>query len=220
MKTICPECKKRMRARDEDEGKKARCPDCGSLFLISSVDGFDNPTVPVNSNSNNLGGNLNLNQATSPPAVKNKIKCVNHPDVDAVVRCRACKAPICKTCDFTFPGNLHFCPNCASNPQEGLSSKRKGFVIWSYILAVVATLTLVLIVSGATDMGSNEETFIVAAVLGNVLLLSSLIGMGLGFCALEKRLKNPGSIWGALIWNIVLSVITLILCIIGLMAGF
>jgi len=52
-------------------------------------------------------------------------------------------------------------------------------------------------------------------VLTFLLLLPSVIGMALGFSAVDRRLSNPPMLWVATIWNILIVAGFLLLCIIG-----
>jgi hypothetical protein len=90
--------------------------------------------------------------ATSPksPRVREGIMCAQHPKVQAVQQCRRCGGFMCATCDFAFPGDLHFCPTCVSRGDEGLSGKRKKFMIWSFVLAAWSTVGMTCLVSGAS----------------------------------------------------------------------
>src|SRR5687767_13979883 len=47
-----------------------------------------------------------------PPfaAVRTAGPCQHYPQVAASHYCTHCSARICNVCDFTFPGNIHFCP--------------------------------------------------------------------------------------------------------------
>jgi hypothetical protein len=128
---------------------------------------------------------------------------------------------MCETCDFVFPGNLHLCPSCAAAPKTKLSSRRKGLLIGAYALATFATLGLALVLGGVfEEMASTKSG---EAALGYIfslmVLVPSLIGMALGFSAIDRRFSNPMSIWVATIWNVVLALGFVILCIIGTMAS-
>ena len=65
-------------------------------------------------------------------------------------------------------------------------------------------------------MGRTKEG---EAALGYVftllVLVPALIGMALGFSAIDRRLANPLSIWIAAIWNLILIAIFLLMFVIG-----
>jgi hypothetical protein len=49
-----------------------------------------------------------------------------------------------------------------------------------------------------------------------LVLLPAIIGMGLGFSAVDRRLVNPPVLWIATIWNILIVGGFLLLCLIGI----
>ena len=140
--------------------------------------------------------------------------CTNHPDVNAVRRCRLCVATMCPTCDFEFPGHFHLCPTCATNPQTALSPRRKKLIGFAYALAAWATLALAVLFSGALAgmvEQSKEAEAAIGLLFGIGIFLSTLGGTALSFSALDKRLGNPPAIWGAVIWNGVLLALWVVL---------
>lgn len=145
------------------------------------------------------------------------VVCAHHPNVQAVRRCAVCGAPMCATCDFELPGRVHVCPTCVAAPRQGLSGKRKGYLVWSYVLAAWCTLGLAVIFSGA--LAGTVESQAGVEVLGVIIFLlifaPSIIGTALGFAALERRLANPASVWVAAIWNGIILAVLLLLVIIG-----
>jgi uncharacterized membrane protein len=147
--------------------------------------------------------------------------CVQHPKVPATRQCKSCGAYMCETCDFVFPGNLHLCPSCAAAPKRKLSSRRKSLLIWSYVLASIATVGLALVLSGVfEEMASTPAGETAAGYLFSIIVLvPSLIGMALGFSAIDRRFSNPMSVWVATIWNVVIGVGFVVLCVVGLMAS-
>ncbi len=145
-------------------------------------------------------------------------KCVNHPAVDAVVRCTSCSAPVCKTCDFVFDGDVHVCPKCATRTDAPLSPGRKRNLILSFVLAGVATLcTFVFFVAAVavTDEAALEAMGILLMLLG---FGPSAIGMGLGLAVRDRRLSTPSVAWVAIVWNgLVLAGLIALVCF-GLVA--
>ena len=159
--------------------------------------------------------------ALLPPVAKLNLKCQVHPNADAVVCCHSCGAPVCATCDFSFPGNLHLCPNCAINPRQKLSTGRRKLVGWSVGLAIWNTLGIILIFVGAfAGLGKDKAAVEALGVLLSALfMLPTLIGLALGLASIEKRMSNPALAWIAAIWNGVLLGIWILLIIRGTMAG-
>ena len=144
--------------------------------------------------------------------------CVQHPKIAATEQCKRCGGFMCPTCDFSFPGNLHLCPTCVSNTNEGLTPRRKKFLIWSYVLAIWATIGMACLVSGAlSGLASNKED---TAALGYILLFfvlgPAITGLSLGVTAKSSRMGNPASLWIAIIWNAILVASFVLLMIIGL----
>lgn len=141
--------------------------------------------------------------------------CQQHPEVAAVARCKTCSAPVCGTCDFRFPGGLHLCPTCATNPSRSLSKTRKTMVVWSMLLAGWVTLFLVLLLSGALAEVVMEEAG--ATLMGSLIMIPGLIGLALACGSLEKRAGNPPIVWVTVVWNGILMAVWIILCILGMM---
>jgi hypothetical protein len=128
---------------------------------------------------------------------------------------------MCGTCDFALPGGVHICPTCAAAPKTNLSPRRKKLMIWSYILAGLATVGMAIVFSGAlAGMADNKSD---AAALGGIVmiftLLPSIIGTCLGFSAMDKRLPTPIGLWIATIWNGIILACFGLLMIIGMAKG-
>ncbi len=136
-----------------------------------------------------------------------------------MARCARCATWSCATCDFAFPGDIHLCPRCATEPPATLSPRRKQLVIWSYVLAGFATLVLGLLMAGALGRPGDGHTD--AQALGLVysvfIFLPALVGLGLSFSARERRLPNPPVLWGTLIWNVALCSLLTLLSIVGIL---
>jgi hypothetical protein len=160
--------------------------------------------------------------AEAPPVILGKFGfCLQHPRVAAVARCRSCGAAVCSTCDFVLAGNVHCCPKCATQPKKGLTPKRRKALAWAYGLAIWATLGLAVMLSGALtpEGGSKAEEEAIGAVIGFLVLIPSIIGTAMAVSAVERRLPNPPSIWGAVVWNGLLLVIFLLLAVVGTFMG-
>lgn len=126
-------------------------------------------------------------------------------------------ATMCPTCDFEFPGHFHLCPTCATNPQTTLSPRRKRLIGLAYALAVVATLIIAVLFSGALadTERSNAEMEGIYNLIGVVVFAATVGGVALSLSALDKRLGNPAILWGAVIWNGMLLALWVLLSIIG-----
>jgi hypothetical protein len=126
---------------------------------------------------------------------------------------------VCQTCDFSFPGNIHLCPKCATEPQKGLKGKRKAYLIWSYILAGWSTLaTIFFLGGGAAGMGEEAGAEGIGLMMTFFMLIPAIIGMALGSSAMERRSK-PISVWVATLWNGLIVALFILLCIVGLSMG-
>lgn len=150
--------------------------------------------------------------------VREGVMCAQHPQVKATQQCSFCGGFMCQTCDFTFPNEVHSCPTCASKTEEGLSPRRKKFVIWSLVLAAWTTVGMTCLVSGAfSGMAASKDDI---AALGYALLIfvlaPGITGLSLGITAKHARLSNPPSIWIAITWNAILVASFVILDLIGL----
>lgn len=141
--------------------------------------------------------------------------CRQHVTSPAVALCHSCKAPVCATCDFQFPGGLHFCPACATKTTAPLSSTRKTMLGWSIVAAVWVTVALVVLFSGTLAEAAENEPG--ATIIGSLIMIPALIGLALSIGSMDRRAGNPPLVWIAVIWNVVLTVGWLVLCVIGLM---
>jgi hypothetical protein len=151
------------------------------------------------------------------PSVRAGMMCVQHSQVQATQQCRRCGAFMCPTCDFSFPGGIHFCPICVSKTDDGLSSRRKKLMIWSYVLAAWSTVGMTCLVSGAmSGMARTKED---RTALGLVLLIfvlgPAIAGLSLGMTAKRKQ-ANPATLWIAIVWNAILLSSYVVLTLIGL----
>jgi hypothetical protein len=152
------------------------------------------------------------------------LRCARHATVEAVRWCKLCRAAICPTCDFTFPGDVHLCPECATKPQTGLSSKRRKLLFWSFALAGWSTLATaaVLVYSAAASAAgptSKHEEDLVGMIFGLLTFWPSLIGLATGVADFDRRLTNLAVIWVAVAWNGVVLAGLLTLIVIGLLMG-
>lgn len=152
------------------------------------------------------------------PSVRVGMMCLQHSQVQATQQCRRCGAFMCQTCDFSFPGGIHFCPICVSKTDDGLSSRRKKFMISSYVLAAWSTVGMTCVVSGA--LSELARTRVDRAALGWVLLIfvlgPAIAGLSLGMTARRTKGSNPPPLWIAIIWNAILIASFVVLMLIGL----
>jgi hypothetical protein len=127
--------------------------------------------------------------------------CKNHPTISTGIRCRQCNAAVCTVCDFQFAGGVHLCPDCATSGGSKMSRQRTAAVIWSLVLAGVASvgLVVVFVLLGSGELRDAPD-LVVACVLRSPMAAASIAFM-LSWGALDTRRGNPPSLWIALIWG-------------------
>lgn len=159
--------------------------------------------------------------AAAPPLVAPGTKCRFHDTADATTVCRVCGAPVCATCAFAFPGNVHVCPNCATNRPKNLGAKRKNLLTWAYVLAVWSTLGIVVMLSGvlAETVQTESDLAALGMAISLFVILPALVGVGLSFACLERNLGNPASVWGAVVWNCLTMGVLLLMVVAGMFLG-
>lgn len=154
-----------------------------------------------------------------PPPVTPGQMCLWHPAVAAVQTCKACGSPVCQTCDFIFPGNIHVCPRCATASPQGLSGKRRKYMIASYALAAFSTCSTVFFLSGAAAaMIGPTELEAIGIMMSLFMLVPAIIGTAMGTAAMERHSK-PMSVWIAAVWNGLIVALFILLSIAGLFMG-
>jgi hypothetical protein len=219
MEMYCPEC---MSPLDVTDGKTAICRAHNARFTVlftryplvetlelaeagqeSSVAA---PVTAADRLTAAYGGYV-------PP----KANCSRHPDSAAVSVCHVCRTPICSTCLFVYPGGLHFCPSCATNPNPQISSKRKKMIWWSMGMGIFSLVSIaaLLLIAGQMRGEINAQMFGCAFML--LSLVPSTIGLATGIGALDKRIKTPGIVWVGIITSGVSVVVWLLLTVVGLM---
>lgn len=158
---------------------------------------------------------LNLSTRRPAPQALN-INCAQHPEVQAVTRCRICSKGVCATCDFLLPGNVHVCPSCLEKePSDEISPRRRNLMIGAFVIAAYGTVMLVLLLSGTLHrMFGNSEGG--NMLLGNAILWPAIMGVVVALSAVDRRLRNSMGIRAAVIWNSVNLGIFFLLIIIGL----
>jgi hypothetical protein len=223
MEMLCPEC---MGPLATEDGETARCTLHGGEFRIlyrrqvsvgeatatAIAGGAGAEVTPVGG----LESEGRVKFGTTEAAVEG-VMCVNHPGVQAERHCKACHKPICGTCDFALPGNVHVCPACATQTKPGMSSARKTLVGWGIGLAIWSTVALAGLFAVAAGMpaepGAEEALGIAFSLL---IFVPSLIGTALSFAARDRRLSNPPLVWVAIVWNSVILAVLILLILIGL----
>jgi hypothetical protein len=156
-------------------------------------------------------------EAYAPPSRVHALKCLQHPNVPAVQVCKACSGPMCATCDFLLPGDIHLCPRCVAAPPKRMSRQRRGLVIAAYVFAIWGTFALAIVFSGAlrslTQSREDSEAF--DMLFGLLLIVPAIVGGGIGISCFDPRLRNPPSVWAAAIWNGLILLIYVGLIIVG-----
>ena len=122
---------------------------------------------------------------------------------------------MCPVCDFMLPGNVHLCPKCVIAPRRPMSTGRKQLLIAAYIFAVWNTVGTFLLFSGVFASFAKSDRAAVGLIISVFIFMPSIIGTALGVSTLDKRLSNPPVVWGAAIWNGIITGIHLLLIIIG-----
>ena len=139
--------------------------------------------------------------------------------MQAISFCNKCKTPICATCDFTFPNDLHICPKCAENNEIVISPKRKKSVIWSFVCAAGALILFVVFLVAVQGIRSESELEVFSMLFGTLIIAASATGVALGIGAMDKRLGNTPSMWIAAVCNMIVLGAMLLLCLVGLFTG-
>lgn len=152
----------------------------------------------------------------APPALPG-VMCAKHAAVAAVRACKLCGCGVCATCDFEFPGGLHVCPDCVTKSGRELSPRRRKTLIWSYVLAVWATFWLTLTMSGvfSGSVTTQEEQQVFGYVFAILVLVPAVAGTAMSIGGIDRRLGNPPAIWVSAVWNGIILLVFLLLCVIG-----
>lgn len=209
IRVTCPVCDKSYSAAVTAIGRKLKCT-CGHSFVAESPDTSQTyelaePTDP-----------------TPPPQVTTPtltIPCAQHTQVMAIAKCVQCNAGVCATCDFAYPGGVHLCPTCATNPVVRLSPKRRNLAIWSIVLAAVATISLTMafvsyaFVADEVAATGLDMLFTVGA------FVSSLVGLGIGLSARSRHAGNPAITYIGWIWSSIILAIYGLLVVVGIFVG-
>ncbi len=212
-----------------------RCPKCYSALIATSAsqlrcskDGteyevlFSRNPLPVITAPPPLvpaaDGTMPPAPAEPPPPPIAGMHCVQHPNLPAIHQCHSCGAYMCATCDFALPNGYHLCPTCATKPQSNLSPKRRGSMIWSFVCAGGASIGFVfLMIVAASARRSGFDQNALGILMTFCIFIPSVVGLGIGYGAIDRRFQNPPSLWIATIWNSVIVAVFLLLCLVGLM---
>jgi hypothetical protein len=199
--TFCSEC---AAARTRADAGLKLCPEC-ELSMPASIARCD---------CGHHFGLLNLSAPRRRTLASGQ--CAEHPEMEAVARCRLCAKSICATCDFSLPGGVHLCPACIETQSSAeISPKRKKQTYIAMALATWSTLLFGLLLSGAFKslLTSDEGGRSADAIITNLTLWPLLIGTGLSLGALDRKLKNSGFMKAVAWWNSVLAGIFLLIII-------
>ena len=213
MEMLCPECRGPLVSSD---GQTATCRIHGGTYhiLFSRYPLLAPPPPPVIQADGGVGlAPIATATAQAIPGVF----CTQHPDVPAVIRCHSCHAPSCATCDFAYPGDIHLCPSCASNPRRQMSPRRKKLIPWSIGLAVFSMIGFVAMIVVSATNRNKVDAEVIGALGGWFSLLPALIGLALGVASREKRLATSGVVWIGIVGNGLVLVVWFALMIVGIM---
>lgn len=211
MEMFCPEC---MAPLVSNDGRTAVCPTHGGTYQILFT---RYPLAAPAVSGPGAEGSVAMASALPLPGAPALagVHCVKHPGVAAIALCINCRAPVCQTCDFIYPGGVHLCPSCAANPRPQLSPGRKKLIPWSIGLAVLSIAGLAGVVTLARLVPRADAQAIGAA--GELVsLLPALIGLALGVASFDRRLRTPGIVWVGVVGNGVVLAIWLLLIIVGI----
>jgi len=143
--------------------------------------------------------------------------CPQHPLLPPVAFCKTCGKGSCVTCDFFFPPNLHLCPVCVATAHTKLTPQRKKYMVTGFVMAAVASLAIVIMMSGA--LASIVDNPIAIIVLGAIMIflvaVPAAIGSGVAWAAYRPGGPNSIGIWISMIWNLLLLGAVVLLLIIN-----
>jgi hypothetical protein len=200
------------------DGQTAVCPAHNAHFQVlfarhATVGAAQ--IAPANSTSASMAGNTVAGPGIDAQMVPGAM-CAAHPTAAAVTYCEACRAPVCSTCLFIFPGGIKLCAGCAANPRPQMSSKRAQLLGWSVGLAIWSFLALIAMFVFVTLLPGRQTAELLGSVFYLVSLLPALVGIALGFATRDSRLRTPGLVWFGIIGNGLVLVVWLVLILIGL----
>lgn len=140
--------------------------------------------------------------ATSTPARG----CPQHPLLPPVAFCKTCGKGSCVTCDFFFPPNIHLCPVCVATAHTKLTPQRKKYMVTGFVMAAIASLAIVLMVSGAMASLVNDPfvLLILIAISTFLVAVPAAVGSGIAWAAYRPGGPNSIGVWISMIWNLLL----------------
>jgi len=167
-------------------------------------------------------GEIPLREVVSAPptrgiANRSALYCALHPAVEAVHRCAECKSPICATCDFAFPGGIHLCPPCATNPKQKLTPGRRNKIMWSIGIGAACLIGSLGMIVLVRTVGADREVLQMTGCMIMIFLLVSVIGLVLGLTSFSRKTFNPAYIWVGVILNGLVVLLWSLLMVVGLM---
>lgn len=208
---ICPDCRGDLKMTD---AQWAVCAQHGGRYEVL----FDRYAVPAESAAS--AG------AAPPPRRRTDVPdgpCADHPGMPAVARCRLCAKAVCATCDFALPGGVHLCPACIeSQSTQDVSPKRKKLSYIGMALGIWSTILFLLLLGGAFNslFTADEAGTAADLLITNLILWPLLIGTGVSFAALDKKLKNTALMRVVAWWNGVLGAIFLLVVVAANLGAF
>lgn len=140
--------------------------------------------------------------ATSTPARG----CPQHPLLPPVAFCKTCGKGSCVTCDFFFPPNIHLCPVCVATAHTKLTPQRKKYMVTGYVMAAVASIAIVLLVSGALASLVTDPIvlLVLLAISAFLVAVPAAVGSGVAWAAYRPGGPNSIGVWISMIWNLLL----------------
>lgn len=143
--------------------------------------------------------------------------CTTHPTAPAICYCQTCRAPVCGTCVFNFPGGIQLCPSCASNPRPQVSRHRKGLIGWSIAMACVSIVSLVLMVILIRQSHTKSDIEAMSTAIVFFSFMPAIVGLALGVGTYDRRLSMPPLAWVGIIGNGLIVLVWLIAMVAGMM---
>jgi hypothetical protein len=127
---------------------------------------------------------------------------------------------MCETCRFDVPGGPGLCPVCAMEPKIKLSRRRLTAMIIAYVLACVATIGTVLLLTGKLAfLFLRYPQFLAELTVALLSFHPALAGVALSVGSMDRKLGNPPVLWAVATWNMILLVAYMVLVVIGTFAS-
>ena len=161
--------------------------------------------------------------AAAPPApdVFERARCRNHARVPSAGRCESCLAPICQVCRFSWPGERHFCPACATAPRDHLIAARKRYIAWSLALAGWNSFGLMLLLVVGAAGGAEDGAAVALLGFGVIVLcvMPGVVGFALALAArgIATGAARTSSSAVPIAWNAVLLGLWFLFMVMGIL---